>query len=893
MNIAEIEMKLKALSEQPFDPAAFPYRVLEIYDAPRATVTKLQNGSMNKGEAEGDVLWKGKLFFRPAPKGKAAVTIDAMKASAAAAANKPRFLMSADGAEISGLDTKSDETFHARFSDFNEQFDFLLPLTGVERYQAVKENPADIKAAGRLAKFYDALIERNPDWKKPERTHALNLFMTRVLFCMFAEDTGIVEKDLFTKTVDEFTLEDGSDTHNVLKAIFDVMDRKDGDREGFPAFAKDFPYVNGGLFRDRTPIPEFSKKSRRVLIEAAQLNWSQINPDIFGSMIQAVVHPELRGDLGMHYTSVPNIMKLIGPLFLDRLEREFEAGKNSAKRLERLLTRIYRIRVFDPACGSGNFLIISYRELRRLEIRIFKRLQEISTQATLPMSQVRLGQFYGIEYADFAAETAKLSLWISEYQANKEFEEVFGSAPPALPLKDGGNISQGNALRLNWFAVCPPQDDAETYIVGNPPYLGRAQQTAEQKADMVMVFNGVSEKFRNMDYVSCWMIKARDYAARLRGVEFSFVMTNSICQGDHVGLLWPLVLESGLEISFAHESFKWKNSASSNAGVTCVIVGLRLVSDEPKYLFGEGVFRQVNNINPYLVEAENIIVKSSSTSLAGLPRMNFGNMSNDGGHLIFSPDEKAKVVAEHPEAAAFFRRIYGSQEYIKGIERWCLWLDSASLEAAKRVPEIARRLELVTAYRSASAREATKAFAASPHLFTENRYQPGEAFFVPQISSERRAYLPCGFLPKDALVIAPHFVIYDCPAYVMALISSRLHTLWITAVCGQLETRIRYSNTLGYNTFPVPALSDGQKRTLDDCTWKIVEERESNPGTPISDLYDPKTMPKALLKAHQDLDATLETIYRGRPFKSDTERLEHLFRLYATKAAAAGKGRAA
>lgn len=886
MNIAEIEMKLKAFSGLPYDPAAFPYGVLEAYDVPRATMTKLRSGAMNKGEAEGDVLWKGKLFFRPAPKGKAAATLDGMKASPATAANKPRFLISTDGEEVSGLDTKSDETFHARYSDLNEQFDFLLPLSGVERYRAVEENPADIKAAGRLAKFYDAILENDPAWKAPERRHALNLFMTRTLFCMFAEDTGILDKELFTKTVDEFTLEDGSDTHEVVKSIFDIMDRKDN-RAGFPSFAKDFPYVNGGLFREQTDIPRFSKKARRLLIEAAQLDWASINPDIFGSMIQAVVDPSMRGDLGMHYTSVPNIMKLIKPLFLDRLEKEFETSRNSPKRLERLLSRIYRIRVFDPACGSGNFLIVSYRELRRLEMRIFKRLQEISPQLGLPMSQVQLKQFYGIEYADFAAETAKLSLWISEYQANKEFEEVFGSAPPALPLKDSGNIVAGNALRIAWTDVCPPSKEGETFIVGNPPYLGRGQQTAEQKQDMEIVFHGVSDKFRNMDYVSCWFMKATLFVD-VTPAEFAFVATNSICQGDHVGLLWDALAPFGVEISFAHQAFKWKNSAAANAGVTCVIVGVRKKGEDwPKFLYSEKTKVQAVNINPYLVDADDIIVRPMAKSLTPRPKMNFGSMSNDGGHLLFSPPQKASIVSKYPVSETYFRRIYGSQEFIKGIERWCLWLDDESVKEARRIPELAERLAKVTWYREDSKRDATKAFAGLPHHFIENRHQEGEALFVPQITSEKRDYIPCGFLPARSIVIAPHFVIFDGVVSTMAILSSRLHAVWVSAVCGQLETRIRYSNTLGYNTFPVPDLSAGQKQALEDAAWKIIEEREANPGKTIAELYDPKTMPKGLLTAHQDLDAMLETIYRGRPFKDDTERLEHLFKLYAAKT---GKG---
>ncbi len=881
MNIAEIEASLRVLSEKPFDPATFPLRILEIYDAPRATVTKLQNGSMNKGERPGDLLWKGKLFFRASAPGQSAATVDEMKLSNAVRLQKPRFLFACDGAESYCYDTKADEGRALPIQDLGDLFDFMLPLAGIERYQAAKENPADIKAAGRLARLYDAILDCNPDWKKPERAHALNLFMTRLLFCMFAEDTGILEAGLFSSAINEFTKEDGSNTGAVLKTIFDVMDVKERTDE-HPGFAQRFPYVNGGLFRTRSDVPVFSKQARRLLIEAARLTWSEINPDIFGSMIQGVVDKALRADLGMHYTSVPNILKLLRPLFIDDLEREFAAAHGNGPQLSKLLTRLYRIRVFDPACGSGNFLIIAYREMRRLEMRIFLRLKELSKQFTLPMSQVRLSQFYGIEYADFAAETAKLSLWIAEHQLNKEFEQIIGPGRPALPLQDSGNIECGNATRLSWLKVCPATANSETYIVGNPPYLGRGQQTDEQKSDMQDVFDGVSDTYGNMDYVACWMIKASDYIQRAGG-QFAFVTTNSICQGEHVALLWPLIFRRNQELVFAHQAFKWKNSAASNAGVTCVIAGVGTVGTADKLLFNETSFKKVKNINPYLVDAPTVIVTSKTLPTSDLPRMNFGSMSNDGGHLIFSPEEMRTITTKHPDSKRLFKRIFGAQEFIKGIERWCLWLDKDNVADARAVPAIKDRLDLCAEYRGKSKRPATSAWAGVPHLFIENRHEAGELFFVPQVSSEKRHYLPCGYLPTDSLVIAPHFAIVDAPHFVMGLLSSRMHALWCLAVGGGLETRIRYSNTLIYNTFPVPDLSAKQKEILSDCAWQIVEERENNPGSRISDLYDPDKMPSGLLKAHQDLDVALETIYRGRPFKTDEERLEHLFKLYAAR----------
>ena len=461
MNIAEIEIQLAELVKAPFDKREFALRLLEIYNAPKATLTKLRTGTQNKGEQPGDVLWSRKLYFRVACDREAAMTLDALRESKATKSQKPRFLLTTDGNEIAAYDTKADETLHCEYEKLNDHFDFFLPLAGIEKYEAVAENPADIKAAGRLAKLHDEIERGNPDWLVPEKRHALNQFLTRILFCMFAEDTGSFPADLFVKTVSEFGGVEGEHLQSLLKQIFDVMNVPEDQRVNLPAHICAFPYVNGGLFADSTEVPAFNRRAKRLLVEAAQLDWREINPDIFGSMIQAVVDTEMRGDLGMHYTSVPNIMKVLQPLFLMSLEEEFERARGHREErslLRKLLTRISKIRVFDPACGSGNFLIIAYRELRTLEMRIFQRLDEIGGGQTTwrEQSGVKLSNFYGIELADFAAETAKLSLWIAEYQMNERFKSLFGEAPRSFPLRDGGHVVCGDALRLDWLKMCPP-----------------------------------------------------------------------------------------------------------------------------------------------------------------------------------------------------------------------------------------------------------------------------------------------------------------------------------------------------------------------------------------------------------------------------------------------------
>jgi hypothetical protein len=875
---SEIEVALDALKVQPYDPRVFPLRFLEAHDLPKSTISRLKT-SIDASLLNADVIIPKRFCFRhtEADPGEELARMMGQKATKSSA----RFLLTTDGRNISGFDRATGETWHDQFDRLNDHFNMTLPLAGIERYKSVDENPADIKAAGRLAKFYDAILEANKDWISEDFRHALNLFMTRVLFCMFAEDTGIIADEVFTKTLEENTKTDGSDVAQVMARVFEAMNLKIADRGDIPAFVRAYPYVNGGLFRDQTPVPVFSRKSRRILIDACQLDWAEINPDIFGSMIQGVVDPEKRGELGMHYTSVPNIMKLIGPLFLDAMKSELQAAGTNVRKLQALLTRIYNLRIFDPACGSGNFLIISYRELRRLELAVLQRLQELPGQAVLPMSQVRLSQFYGIEYTDFAAETAKLSLWIAEHQANKEFRSVFGTAPPDLPLRDAGNIVRGNALRENWNAVCRVSSSEEVYVVGNPPYLGRAQQSEEQKTDMAIVFDKLVEGYAKLDYVSAWLFKSALYLDQKRGAA-AFVTTNSICQGEQVYTLWPAIINRGFKIKFAHTSFKWSNSAARKAGVTCVIVGIGQQDRDAGLLFTGESFISVPHINPYLVAFKDVYVKPSRHSSIAGTRMNFGSMPNDAGNLIFRPAERAAIISEHPSTERLFRRLYGTQEYVKNIERWCLWVTSAEdRELVEAIPPLARRTAANKQYRLDSDRAATKALATVPFRFGEVRHEESDhVFLVPSVYSEKRKYVSCGVLTGSPIISNLAFSIYNGPMWVLGLLLSRLHACWIETVCGQLETRIRYSNTLGFNTFPMPEMSAKQQASVESAAWSIIEARSQYAEDKLADLYDPEKMPKELQDAHDDLDAVVERIYKGRPFIDDAERIQHLFKMY-------------
>jgi hypothetical protein len=911
MNIAEIEMQLSALVKQPFDPAEFVFRFLEAYNAPKATLTKLQKGIQNKGEQPGDILWARKMYYRPAGAKHTAQTLDLLKDAKPTKAHKPRFIMVTDGQEVAAVDTKLDETLHCDFAKLNDHFDFFLPLAGIDRYEAVKENPADIKAAGRLAKFHDEIIRHNPDWNTPEKRHALNQFMTRILFCMFADKTGSFPKDLFVKTITEFGGDDGLHLQGVLSQIFDLMNLPDDRRRDFPAHMRAFPYVNGGLFADRSEVPAFNRRAKSLLVEAAQLDWREINPDIFGSMIQAVVDPSMRGDLGMHYTSVPNIMKVLQPLFLMSLEEEFERARSHREErslLRKLLTRISKIRVFDPACGSGNFLIIAYRELRSLEMRIFQREADLNKSGLMAtfQSRVKLSNFYGIELADFAAETAKLSLWIAEYQMNQRSKNMFGEAPPDFPLKDGGRIVCGNALRLDWLDICPPpkkivqkekvfnlatiakvhgteeviDEEVETYIVGNPPYQGARKQTPAQKLDLEMLFCGHPD-FKDADYVVCWFIKAAEFL-RDNNAMFAFVATNSVSQGEQVPHIWSRLFKRSLEIGFAHTSFNWSNSARENAGVHCVIIGVRPIGNKrPKLLSDSVTQRVVRNISPYLIEGSNTFVVPVKRPISfQLPKMVSGNMPRDNGHLLMNAEEAARLIKDVPQAKPLIRKLLGTQEFTLGEDRWCLWIDDEDLSLALAIPAIRGRIEKVREFRLQSPAKTTRGYASIPHKFAQRCHKNTSSIIVQKLTTDARGFVTPGFLEGSVIVTDLAFVIFDAEPYVLSLLSSSLHSAWVRTVSGRFRIGVRYSSNISYNTFPVPELSTSQKEVLDEHAWSIVGARDQHPGKTIAWLYDPDNMPRNLLDAHRSLDETLEKIYIGRPFKNDTERLEHLFKLY-------------
>ncbi|MBT8245901.1 DNA methyltransferase, partial [Winogradskyella sp.] len=637
----------------------------------------------------------------------------------------------------------------------------------------------------------------------------------------------------------------------------------------------------GGLFRDTIVSPKFTKEARKIIIECGDLDWSEINPDIFGSMIQAVVNPAYRSGLGMHYTSVPNIMKVIEPLFLNELYEEFEKQKDNPKKLRQLIYRISKLKIFDPACGSGNFLIIAYKELRKLEIQIWQQINELEPQYSFVFTEVKLSQFYGIELDDFAHEMAILSLWLAEHQMNKIFVDElfdFGKAKPILPLKEAGHITQGNATRLNWEDTCPIDLADEAYILGNPPYLGTTWQDETQKEDKALTFDAF-KSYKKLDYIACWFKKGVDYIINFNA-QFAFVSTNSICQGEQVALLWPYILAK-CEIGFAHQSFKWTNNAKGNAGVTVIIVGImNLNQKRQKRIYTDNKYKNVSNISPYLTDASNIIVQKRSKPISNLPQMSYGNKAVDGGHLILNEIEKNQMITENESSRIFIKELIGSNELINGSKRWCLWIPDDSLTDASNISSIKERIERVKETRLKSKDSGANELAERAHQFRDFKSTIDTSIVVPRVSSERREYMPIILCGPEEIILDSAQVLYDVELYVFGIISSKIHTVWVKAVSGGLETRIGYSNSICYNAFPFPEINQKQKEQINLHVFEVLEEREKHSGKTLAQLYDPDKMPKGLKEAHHQLDLAIERCYRLKPFESDTERLEYLFAAY-------------
>ncbi|MBN9787508.1 lactate dehydrogenase [Pseudonocardia sp. TMWB2A] len=911
MNAVEIEEAVSELASAPFDPAEFPYQFLAAFGNKATTIKRLRDGASNKSDLagpRGGVLQTNNIHLAVAQTGEVSQTLAALKASPATTRTKAKFVLATDGDTLEAEDLASGETVACAYAEFPDHFGFFLPLAGITTVKQIRESSFDIRATSRLNRLYVELLKDNPDWAAADRRPDMNHFMARLIFCFFAEDTDIFHSSYrFTDTVAKMSERDSSNTHEVMAELFRAMNTKIADRQsaGIARWADPFPYVNGELFSGSTDVPRFSKIARSYLLHIGSLDWKKINPDIFGSMIQAAADDEERGALGMHYTSVPNILKVLNPLFLDDLREKLEEAGDNGRKLLNLRNRVAKIRVFDPACGSGNFLVIAYKEMREIEAEINRRRGERDRRTDIPLTNFR-----GIELRDFPAEIARLALIIAEYQCDVLYRGQQEALAEFLPLDSQNWITCGNALRLDWLSICPPtgtgvklvgddlfetpldqaqidfeNEGGETYVCGNPPFAGLTKQTKAQKADLGHVFSGTEYGASSVDYVLGWYHKAELYT-QMQPARFAFVSTNSICQGQAVPKFWRHLLKRGVAIRFAHVSFIWKNLAKSNAGVIVVIVGLDREASGKRTIYSSDKKIECDYINPYLTSAQIEVVEESAAPLHKLPPLIRGSIPNCGGNLVLSAQERGELLSASPEAGALLKRYVGAQEISKGIVRYALLIPDADRVQAEAIPAVNQRILNVKTTRLASTKDNTRDFLSEyPHRF-ELISSTGAAssVAVSRTTSENREYLATELLPKGTIANDNAFFTEQEQRLVFSIIVSKLHLSWISAICGRMKNDYRYANTLGWNTFPIPALTDKNKVDLIHCAEDLLLAREAHFPATIAELYDAKDgeskMPADLREAHERNDEVLERIYIGRRFKNDTERLEKLFELY-------------
>lgn len=918
ISFSDVQRNVSEIANRQVYTSDVLYELMAAYGRAVASITKLRSGNLNLAEDKSTtVLQRGVVYFKVVPNAASLpAEVEKLEQDPLTQRYNPRFLIATDLKTFAAKDTKKGNTLEIAWENIDRNVDFFYGWTGDEVTDEKTEAAADRRAADKMKELYQELekvnLEKFKD-KSSDFRHHLNVFFTRLLFCFFAEDTRVFSKDdtyIFTGSIKDFTQPDGSDLDEFLSTLFESLDEEDKSKYTSP-FSK-FPYVNGKIFSKKfgIEIPRFNAQARKLILDCGALSWAEINPDIFGSMFQSIVDEEHRSTHGMHYTSVPNIMKTIEPLFLNELREEFDKQYDNPKQLQKLLDRISKIKIFDPACGSGNFLIIAYKELRKLEHAIIERLFDDEHKRTVLAgrlkSKIELDNFYGIEIDDFACEVAVLSLYLAKHQMNIEFEKQFGQEIKLIPLKDKANIVHGNAARVDWQEVCPNrqikrslneeqqqqqliatelgnqqtlEQDVweEIYLIGNPPYQGSSLQSTSQKEDMAHLFKGLSN-FKNLDYIACWLKIGSDYIRGTRA-SFAFVSTNSVTQGEQVGMLWPHLLKE-LEIGFTYTSFKWKNSAKDNAGVTCIVIGLRNISNKQKFIFSDGVASAVKNINPYLSEGSNIIVYKKTKPISILPVMTYGSKPVDGGHLILSPIEKDNLLLNSPSSRIYIKSLVGADELLYGIKRYCLWINEESLSDAYKIPEIKLKVDLVEKFRKRSKKAATRKIAGVGYRFGEVRYSNRASAVIPSVTSENRDYIPIGYINGESVVTNRAHTILDCPYYVFSIINSKIHNVWVKAVAGRLETRLNYSSTICYNNFPVTNLSEQQQVELDKSAQKILLARENHTEKTLAEMYDANKMPDDLREAHHQNDLLVDRLYRQKPYVNDEERLADLFKLY-------------
>ncbi|MGH8441553.1 MAG: class I SAM-dependent DNA methyltransferase [Nevskiaceae bacterium] len=871
----------------------------EVFGVTRRRVATFEEPVRRLGERRGeiDLFWKGTLIAEHKSRGR---NLDKAFDQALdyfpgiPERDLPRYVLVSDFAKIRLHDLESGKQHEFPITDLHKNVKLFGFIAGYRVQEIKPEDPVNLKAAEKMGRLHDRLKGAGYSG------HALEMLLVRLLFCMFADDTGIFQPaQSFRLWLETRTQPDGSDLGSQLAHAFQILNLPADQRpRNLEEQLAAFPYVNGRLFEEHLPIASFSSAMREALLDCCALDWSLISPAIFGALFQSIMDEEARRNLGAHYTSEQNILKVIKPLFLDELWAEFERVRGNRNRLFDFHKKLRTLTFFDPACGCGNFLVVAYRELRKLELELLRAARQ-SGQRVLDvhqLTQIDVDQFYGIEIEEFPAQIAQVALWLTDHQMNELVGEEFGMYFARIPLKASPNIVHGDALTLDWDAVLPRE--RAHFVFGNPPFIGKQYQSPAQKADFARVMRELPN-FGVLDFVTAWYVKAAHYLSRPAslfpgegmGIRCAFVSTNSISQGEQVGVLWSWLLGKGLHIHFAHRTFEWNNEARGVAGVHCVIVGFGLQDNANKVIYdyvdiaGEPHAVPARNINPYLVDAPDVVLPNRAAPICQVPEIAFGSMPNDGGHLLLSADEKRALVANEPAAARWIRPFLGSEEFINGSERWCLWLVDTPPDVLRTMPSVATRVAKVREHRLDSRRPTTIKLANVPRLFGEIRQPVSDYLLIPSVSSERRTYAPIGFMPAATIASNLVFVVSSASRFHFGAIASAMHMAWVRAVCGRLESRYRYSAGIVYNNFPWPVdATEQHKSAIEKAVRDVLDSRTQFPNSSLADLYDPLTMPPELLRAHLALDRAVDAAYLPsggkRTYVSDAERVAFLFELY-------------
>ncbi len=911
----QVEDNIASIANRETYISDFIYELLAAYGRSASAITQLRQGVLNKANEKDSVLQKDVVYFKIYPAGTELIEkVDGIEKDPLTERYQPRYLIATDLKNIAAKDTKKGTTLAIKIADIDRQIAFFYGWTGNETTDDKHEGVADRRAADKMKELYAEIEKVNlVKFAKEDNNfrHELNVFFSRLLFCFFAEDTGLFEKKQFSNAIKEFTNIDGSDLNIFFTRLFKALDSED--KTDFSTPFSNYPYVNGTIFdvsRHSIAIPDFNAQARHLILECAKSNWSEINPDIFGTIFQSIVDPQKRDESGMDYTSVPNILKVIEPLFLDELHDLFDINYDDKNKLWKLYGRISKIKIFDPACGSGNFLIIAYKELRKLENAILQRISDL-TPGGLGLvkisSNIRLENFYGIEIDDFAHEIAVLSLYLAAHQMNIEFEEQFGKRISIIPLIDIPTIIIGNATRLNWQEVCPnighkpskteqgvlldfvKSDQQqlleetvfdEIYLISNPPYLGQRNQKKQHKEDLEVVFGGdKSGKYKKLDYVCCWFMKGAEYIEET-SARLSYISTNSVTQGVQIEQLWPRLFSKGVEIKYAYRPFKWINNARDVAGVYCVVISLGgIAKSSHKYIYEGSLRKKVNNINPYLIDGDNIIVKKAKAPLNNFHKMLGGCQPREGGYLMLDDYEKKALIIEDNRAEKFILPMVGSIEFLNRTPKWCIWIEDKDLDEAQNIPLLYERIEKVRQHRI-NGNSVERTFAKVPWKFVTTKRPKLDQIVIPAVTTSARKYIPIGFIDRSTVVNSRAYCLFDAKLFYFSILSSSMHNAWVKTVSGRLGDAINYSSNICYNTFPAPPLSYDKEEKLKQSARKILLTRENHTEMTLGQMYDPAKMPPDLHEAHNENDTIVDQLYRKKGFVNDEARLAVLFDLY-------------